>query len=170
MPCLGNLAGKGGLMAALAVVPTLLFLFPSVSPAGGTATVSVSATVASRSVCRFQSRTMTLNFGNIDPGSPADVTATGTTVFRCGGSAINATFLITDDSGLHELPSGSPRMRSTTNPSEYLPYTLALNPRSGTVPRNTNRTLAATGTIRSVDFQDASPGIYTDTVVLTILP
>lgn len=157
-------------MAALAVVPLLLFLFPSVSPASSTATVSVSAAVASKSVCRFQSKMMTLNFGNIDPGSPADVTATGTTVFRCGGSAINATFLVTDDSGLHALGPGSPRVQSTTRPSDYLSYTLTLDPVTGTVPRNTNQTLTVTGTIRSVDFQDASPGIYTDTVVLSILP
>jgi hypothetical protein len=83
---------------------------------------------------------------------------------------VNATFLITDDSGLYELAPGSPRMQSTTRPSDYLPYTLALNPASGTVPRNTNQTLTVTGTIRRVDFQDATPGIYSDRVVLSIFP
>jgi spore coat protein U-like protein len=61
-------------------------------------------------------------------------------------------------------------MQNGTVPSEFLPYFLALNPATGTVPKNTNQNLTITGTIRKSDFQDASAGTYADTVVLSILP
>lgn len=169
MSCLRIRDGKGGLKAALAVVPLLLALFPSVSLAAGTAAVSVTATVLSKSVCRFDSKSLALNFGNVDPGSPTDATATATIGFRCGGSAPIATFAIVPDVGLHGT-GGFPRMQNGTIPSEFLPYFIALNPATGNVPKNTNQTLTITGTIRKSDFQDAYAGTYTDTVVLLILP
>jgi spore coat protein U-like protein len=165
----GKPVGKGGLMAALAVFMLLHLVFPAVSPAAGTAVVSVSATILSKSVCRFNSKNFVLNFGNVDPGSLTDATATATVGFRCGGSASTAVFAIVPDAGLHGT-GGFPRMQSGTIPSEFLPYFLALNPTTGNVPKNTNQTLTATGTIRRSDFQNASAGTYTDTVVLTILP
>jgi hypothetical protein len=61
-------------------------------------------------------------------------------------------------------------MRHATIISEYLPYSLALNPASGTVPKNINQTLTVTGVVRSVDLQTVAAGSYADTVVLSILP
>ena len=134
------------------------------------AAVSVTANVLSKSICRFDSKNLSLDFGNVDPGSPADVTATGTIGFRCGGSARNAMFVLVDDGGLHETGPGSPRMQNTTRSAEHLPYSLALDPRNGTVPKNTNQILTVTATIRATDFQGAPPGPYADTVVISILP
>jgi spore coat protein U-like protein len=165
----GKDAGWGGRGAAPAVFIALMLMVPAVTRAAGTAAVSVSATVLSRSVCRFDTRTLALVFGNIDPESPADVTATATVGFRCGGSANPATFAIVADSGLHGT-GGFPRMQSGLDSSRFLPYFLGLNPATGSVPRNTNQTLTITGTIRRSDFQDAFAGTYTDTVVLSILP
>ncbi|MBP2668685.1 MAG: hypothetical protein H6Q80_887 [Deltaproteobacteria bacterium] len=161
--------GRGGRKAAPAIFAILLFLFPTVSLASGTTAVSVTATVLSKSVCRFDSKSLALNFGNVDPEIQADATATTTAGFRCGGSAANATFAMVPDVGLHAT-GGFPRMQNGTVTSEFLPYFLALNPPTGTVPRNANQTLTVTGTIRRSDFQDAYAGTYTDTVVLTILP
>jgi len=169
LSCARKCGGKGGLKAALAVVPLLLVLFPSVSRAASTAAVSVTATVLSKSVCRFDSKSLALNFGNVDPGSPSDATAVATVGFRCGGSAGTAVFAIVADAGLHGT-GGFPRMQNGTIPSEVLPYFLALNPATGAVPKNTNQTLTITGTIRRSDFQDAYVGTYIDTMVLLILP
>jgi spore coat protein U-like protein len=162
-------AGRGGHRAASAGAFLLVLLFPGVSPASDTARVSVSATVLSKSVCRFNSRTVALNFSTIDPGGTGDVTVSSPIGFRCGGSAPNATFAVISDGGMHGS-GGFPRMQNGANTAEYLPYFLALNPATGTVPRNTNQTLTITGTIRRSDFQDAYAGTYTDTVMLTILP
>jgi hypothetical protein len=129
-----------------------------VSPAAGTATVSVSATVLSKNVCRFDSKSLALNFGNVDPGSPTDPTTTATIGFRCGGSASTALFAIVADAGLHGIGLGFPRMQNNTIPSEFLPYFLALNPAIGTVPKNTNQTLTVTGTNRRSDIQDPPQG------------
>jgi hypothetical protein len=61
-------------------------------------------------------------------------------------------------------------MRHTTITTEYLPYSLTLNPTSGTVPKNTDQTLTITGKVKGVDYQDALAGSYSDTVVISIAP
>jgi hypothetical protein len=61
-------------------------------------------------------------------------------------------------------------MRHTTITTEYLPYSLTLNPISGTVPKNTDQTLTITGTVKGVDYQDALAGSYSDTAVISIAP
>lgn len=139
------------------------------SASAGTATVSVSATVLTKNVCRFDSKSLALNFGDVDPASPTDVTAIATIGFRCGGSASPAMFAIVADPGLHGI-GGFPRMQNGAVSSEFLPYFLALDPVTGSIPKNTPQTLTVTGTIRKSDFQDAYAGTYTDTVVLSILP
>lgn len=132
--------------------------------------LSVSATVVSNSNCRFNTTTSTLGFGALDPGNPTDKTVNTTTTYRCGGSAPIATFAITHDSGRYETAPNFPRMRHTTVTTEYLPYTITLSPSSGSVPRNTNRTLTITGTVKGDDYKGARAGNFADTVVLTIAP
>jgi hypothetical protein len=61
-------------------------------------------------------------------------------------------------------------MRHATVTTEYLPYTLALSPSSGTVPKNTNRTLTITGMVKGDDYKGAYAGNFSDTVVITIAP
>ncbi len=154
----------------------LFFLILSTSPvvydtyAGDTSLVSVSAVVLSKSECKFNSKTASLNFGNLDPSNPVDRIVSTSITFRCGGSAPMATFSITDDDGLYETGPDQNRMRHTTISSEYLPYSLTLDPTSGTVPKNTNQTLTITGTVRGVDYQDATAGSYLDTVIISIDP
>jgi len=133
-------------------------------------TVSVTAVILSKSQCKFNSKTSTLNFGSLDPVNPVDKTVDTTIKFRCGGSASNATFFISDDDGLYETKPDANRMRHTTNTAEFLPYTLTLNPVSGTVPRNTDQTLTITGTVKGIDYQDALVGSFSDRVVISINP
>lgn len=81
-----------------------------------------------------------------------------------------ATFSISDDDGLYETGPNANRMRHATILTEYLPYSFTLNPTTGTVPRNVNQTLTISGMVRGVDYQDASVGAYSDTVVISIVP
>lgn len=151
---------------------SLLVLAGGVCHAAGSNTLTVSAVVISKSNCKFNTATSTLNFGNLDPLSSADVTASTTTAFRCVGSSPIATFFISQDFGAHKTGPGGNRMINTTYPvpPAYLPYSLTLNPSSGTVPKNSTQTLTITGTVLASDFQSAYVGNYSDTVILTIAP
>ncbi len=132
--------------------------------------LSVTATVVSKSNCRFKTAASTLAFGTLDPGNPSDKTVTTSATFRCGGSASTAIFAITHDSGLHETGADAPRMRHATVATEYLPYTIGLSPSSGSVPKNTDHTLTISGTVKGVDFRGAYAGNFADTVVISIEP
>jgi hypothetical protein len=140
--------------------------------AADTSIVVVNATVLSNNNCRFSGATSSaaLNFGNLDPANPVDRTVNTTVNFRCNGGSRNATFFISDDDGLYETGLNANRMRHATLVTEFIPYTFTLNPITGTVPRNTLQTLTITGTVNGTDYQNAIPGLYSDTVVLTIVP
>jgi spore coat protein U-like protein len=137
--------------------------------------VSVTATVVSRGTCWFTTETSGLNFGNLDPSNPVDVNASTSVIFRCWRGFIvwfPVTFFIADDDGLYETGANANRMRHSTDTTEFLPYSFSLDPTSGTVTGNPtiNRTLSISGTVRGVDYQDATMGNYSDTVVVSIEP
>ena len=136
--------------------------------AANTAAMSVSATVLSKSNCKFPNGSITLPFGTIDPSGTANAVASSTTTFTCSGSAATATFLITQDGGLHNA-SGN-RLQHATVPGAFLPYSISLSPTTGTVPKNLAQTLTITGTILPGDYQQAIAGNYADTVTMTIAP
>lgn len=138
--------------------------------AAGTQTLAVGATILSRSNCKFTGGTSSvLAFGNIDPSSLVNSVATASTTFRCNGSANNATYSIGSDDGLYRSGAGAPRMRHTTDPTRFLPYSLNL-PQAATVPKGQTQTLTITGTVLVSDFQNARVGAYSDTVTITLTP
>jgi len=140
------------------------------SIAAGPTSVAVSAVILSNSNCRFATNGPTaLAFGTIDPSSLTPATTSIGIGFRCGGSAANATYVITSDDGLYETGANNPRMRHATILTAYLPYTLNV-PGSGTVPKNTNQVFTLTGTVPVASFAAALAGAYADSVVLTIAP
>lgn len=148
----------------------MVFFSPQSGFSSGFSSVSVSAVVLSKNVCRFNSNNVTLSFGTISGDVSSDVTATATVTFRCGGSSPLASYIITDDDGLYESGPGQKRMRNQTIITEFLPYTMNYTPKMGTIPRNTNTTLTITATISSADIGNAIAGTYTDTVILSIVP
>ncbi len=149
----------------------LLSLIATTGYAGDNTTVSVTATVLSKSNCKFRPpKTAALNFGTLDPANPVDKNASATIIFYCAGSAPMATFFISDDDGLYETGPDASRMKHTTITTEYLPYSFTVSPTSGTVLKNTDQTLTISGTVLGVDYQDASVGAYSDTVVISIEP
>jgi spore coat protein U-like protein len=136
----------------------------------GSGSFTVSATVLSKSNCKFDSKAAVLAFGTLDPADGSDVTTTTTIGFRCTGSAPIATFAITDDDGLYESGPDANRMRHATLGGQYLPYEMALSPVGGTVPKNEWLTLTVTGTVRGDEYANAYAGDYSDTVVISIDP
>jgi spore coat protein U-like protein len=152
------------------VVILLILAIANTCYSAGNTAVAVTATIVSKSNCKFNSASAALDFGSLDPGNPTDKTVNTSITFVCHGSANPATFSIGDDDGLYETGSNANRMRHTIAAAEYLPYSFSLNPETGTVPKNTDQTLTITGTVRGVDFQDAYVGSYSDSVTLTISP
>lgn len=136
--------------------------------AADTASVSVGAIVLSKNNCKFRSPgSATLAFGNIDPSSSVNATASATLIISCGGASPTVSYVLSRDSGLYA--AGINRMKHATL-NEYLSYTLVLTPESGMVAKNVDQTINLTGTITPANFQDANVGAYADTVVITLLP
>lgn len=149
----------------------LMILLPAIRAiAAGPNTLTVSATVLSKSNCKFNSASSTLNFGALNPANSVDVTANASIILVCRGSAPIATFFISDDDGLYETGPNANRMRHSTVLTEYLPYDLTLTPTTATIPKNVNQTLTLTGTVRAANYQSAYVGSYADTVIITIAP
>jgi spore coat protein U-like protein len=138
--------------------------------AADSATLHLSAVVLSKSQCKFNSGSMAINFGAIDPSSTATYTKSGTITFKCAGSAILASWGVSADNGQHYSSGLAKRqMRHATVLTEFLPYSLNL-PQSGFAIKNVTTTLTVTATITPADYQNAIAGSFTDTVQLTLSP
>lgn len=158
-------------MKELLIISISIFILSSLSFAFDNSLVSVTATVLSRGNCIFRSKTAALNFGTLDPANPIDKIVSTTIYYRCqaqGNAPI--TFAITDNDGLYEIGPNAPRMRHTTQPTEYLSYSLTINPTSGTVPKTQDFPLTITGTVKGTDYENAAIGSYSDTVIISINP
>lgn len=154
---------KFGLASALLAVAPLSSLAAST-----THTINASATVVGN--CRFVTAGPTaLTIANtgvvIDPTLTGDATGSANVLFRC---TTGTTSVIAANNGLNF--SGSRRVTDGTN---FMPYALGL---SGDAQVGTGHgagqdlTLAVSGTITDLNYQNAPAGAYTDTVVLTITP
>ncbi len=93
------------------------------------------------------------------------------------GNAGKTKIEIGRNNGLNSL-AGSLRMRHATIPGVFIPYSLnylgtpwtAGLALVGTIQNNTNFAYSLGGTILAADYQNASIGAYSDTVVFTITP
>lgn len=153
----------------IAVILSILFT-AGVSHAANSNGLFVSATVLSKSNCKFNSATATLNFGSLNPASTGNATASTSITFVCRGSAALATYNITQNYGLYNTGPNANRMRNTTVLTQYLPYTVGLSPFTATVPKNATQTLTISGTILATDYQNAYLGNYSDTIILSLNP
>ncbi len=160
------------LTGCLAIACAIAAIFASGAAHSAATPVAVSATILTKNKCTFASAAVPLAFGVLDQSSPIDVVVSTSITFQCKGKDDPGFFSITEDYGLFETAPGMNRMQNTTAPSEFIFYTLALSPASGWVQTKppVNATLTITGTVKGVDYQDATAGAYTDTVVLTIAP
>lgn len=143
---------------------------PAPAQAAGNASVAIGATVLSKNNCVFRKPgSATLAFGNIDPSSGSNATAAASLTIRCGGASPQVSYALTHDSGLYETAVNANRMKHATL-NEYIPYSFALTPSSGTMPKKTDQVISITGTITPANFQNAMMGAYSDTVLVTVNP
>jgi spore coat protein U-like protein len=150
-----------------------IFLLAGAGAAAGDLSLSVSAVLVSQHTCTFrQNPAVSLDFGALDPLAAVDVTRQDQVQFRCqgGGQAGDATISVTTDAGQNGGGPTGQRMRHEENPDAFIPYALSLSPASGTVPRNTWRTLTIDATVAGAHYQAAPAGTYGDRVVVTINP
>ncbi len=146
----------------------LLLCAASSALAGGGHSLTVSAVVVSNSTCNFTTSATTLNLGAIDPTGTAARTASANVRLRCTGALITA-WGISNNAGLHGLGSNALRMRHASVPGEYLPYSLTY-PKTGSAFFLLQQTIAVGASVAATDYQNARPGAYSDTVVLSLLP
>ena len=151
-------------------ITLFVFITTGIGHAADSNSLSVTATVISRGTCRFTTHTSSLNFGSLDPSNPVDVNRNTSVSFQCFGFFTPVTYYI-DDIGSYDIVNAH-RMRHTSVLTEYLSYSLTLNPRSATISWNPFIThpVTITGTVRGVDYQNAMVGNYQDTVSLSIVP
>ena len=153
----------------VAIFGLLLGVGSHVDTYADTGNLVINATVLSKSNCKFDiPGTATISFPAIDPSGAAAQVLSGALSFTCRGSAPTATYSIVQDGGLYN--SAGNRMRHSTNFAEFLPYSLALSPSSGSAPKNVSQPLTATITIPIASFQQAIVGTFADTVVITVSP
>lgn len=132
--------------------------------------LNISATVLSKSQCKFNTKNGTIDFGQLDPGAAVDVNGSAFFDFTCVGNAPIATYLLSIDDGLHSLAVGSPRMQHTTDLTAFMPYSLTLTPSSGSIPKKAVATLRVDASLPAASYAVAPVGIFNDTVTITLLP
>lgn len=131
--------------------------------AADTASVTVSAAVVG--TCKFNSGG-SMDFGNLDPASGADVAATVTQpAFWCTKSAA---YTLDDDNGQNE--SGTTHRVKHASSNDYIPYTFAYTGTGTGQGKNTAISMDIAGSITGSDYVDSPVGSYADTVVVTVNP
>jgi spore coat protein U-like protein len=150
-------------LVGLAMVLGLVLVLSGAAMAGDTAQVNVSANVVG--TCKFLTGG-TMAFGDLDPSSGSDKSATVTQpTFWC---TKNASYTIADDLGLNE--SGTQRRVKHASLTEYINYSMNYTTTGTGLGRTSPVTMNISGTIPFADYRDASAGGYSDTVILTINP
>lgn len=145
---------------------TLAAALGAAAALAGTHTLTISAVVMSKNVCSFRT-TAALNI-TVNPASAAPATGSANWVLRCNGSSLVATYAMGGGNGQWFL-SGMRRVRHGTTTTEFMAYTLNV-PSGGSVNRNTETPFTITASIDPTAFQNALPGSYSDTVLITLTP
>lgn len=133
----------------------------------GAQTLTVNAVVLSKNTCNFRS-TPALSF-NVDPGSGSAASGTASWVLRCNGSSAVASFALAAGDGQWSTGPGARRLRHTTTTTEFMAYTLSV-PAGGNANKGVDTPFTITASIDPSAFQDALPGTYSDTVLITLSP
>jgi len=147
----------------MAVIAVALVAMAGAAMAADTTTVAVSATVVG--TCKFTAGGA-IPFGNLDPSVGTNQTPAVTQpTFWC---TKGASYTITDDLGLH-VSAGIRRMVHASL-SEYIPYSFTYTAAGTGAGPASVLTMNIASTVLGTDYANASAGVYSDTVTLTIAP
>jgi spore coat protein U-like protein len=105
-----------------------------------------------------------LDFGNLDPTAPVAASVNNSNLEFACSTGVN--YAITDDDGLNELGPGQPQLADGAG--EFIPYTLSYVGAGVGTGVATNLNVQAD--IAAGVYATNSPGVYNDTVTLTINP
>ncbi|MGE0498144.1 MAG: spore coat protein U domain-containing protein [Ramlibacter sp.] len=139
---------------------------PLLVAAADTQNLNVTATVTGK--CKFTSSVQTFGFGALDPSAAVLTNGAGAAVtYKCTKGTASAG--VTAGNGSN-FSGGSRRM---TNGTDFIPYSLTLSGGTQTglgfgSGNDLNLTLA--GSVAAADYENASAGSYSDTVLLSISP
>lgn len=133
--------------------------------AADTQNLTLSATVTAQ--CKFTSTATNMGFGSVDPSSAGPVPGVlgNSVTYRCTKGHTPGT--VSAGVGLNLTN----RMKHATL-GEYIPYTLTVTPAPAGTGFGSGQdvTLPVVASITATDYQNASAGAYSDTVVLTVSP
>lgn len=142
--------------------------FSIAANAADTATLTVNANVSG--ICKFQAATASVTLANsgvnIDPSIATSATGSTTLAYKC---TKGQTPVFANGQGLNWTGTSNAVKHATL--TDVMAYTLTLTGAgtgNGFGPAAQNLTIA--GTITQANFQNASAGAYSDTVVITMTP
>lgn len=134
----------------------------------GLAIALLAGATVMAATCKISGGPWSLNFGTLDPAGATDVTSlSGAVVLNCGGGL---PYSVSLDNGLY-FASGRRRL---SNGAWFVPYTITnalpiTGVGAGVGGPGSDVIIDLTGAINGVDYVNAVPGAYGDTLVLTIL-
>lgn len=125
--------------------------------------LQVAATILDRGHCSFETPgPYLINFDPaLDPLAPIERNASVTFQVRCKGVGHHGSTAVVDRVGAEQL--------YLTKGSDSIPYSLNL-PTSKPVQNNQPVDIAVTATIAENTYRNASPGLYSDTITITVEP
>lgn len=143
------------------------FLLPAIFTA---LLVLAPSSWAKNNSCVFQARGLSMGFGALDPASGATIiraiAAATLNANKVGNCFTSKTMVINGGNGQNF--NGSRRM---TNGTSFIAYSLAVPTPGQSGPGNGNYvTFTFNGTVVGSAYADASPGAYSDTVVISVTP
>lgn len=149
------------------LITALIWLLPlQMVAVGATTTVGVSATILSKNKCQFVTKNPVIDFGTLDPSNAVVKNKSALVSFVCNGSANPATYTMSDNGGLDSY-----NMTNTSDPAQKIPYSLSITPASGSgLIKGTSYDVSINATIQGTAYQTVAVGIYSDDVILTLLP
>ena len=125
-------------------------------------TITVNATVLA--TCKFNTATSTLNM-TLDPTLSTTVSQTASVLYRCTkGTAPSFTF----SSGSTSSATGG----NLTNAAESIAYTYtSASGGNGTgMGTGNDKSLSVTVSVNQANAANVTPGVYTDTIAITLTP
>ena len=131
-----------------------------------------SPAAANGNNCQFQARGLSMSFGTLDPSSPVGktvpVAAASLQADRWGACISSNTMTLAGGNG-QNFSGGSRNMKNASG--DLIPYNLVGLPQSRTGPgNNTYVTFTFNGTQNATAYQNASVGLYSDTVLISVTP
>jgi spore coat protein U-like protein len=139
--------------------------FAAPAAAGDTANLTVTAVVTG--TCKFSSAPFSMNFGTLDPVTPANQTQTAGISYKCtkGQAATSFSF-----DGATTSPTSVNITNGTDNIPVALSWTVPAGAGTGFGAGSTAITMNVTGDILGTNYANVSAGSYSKIVAVVVAP